>query len=885
MIGQTISHYKILEKLGEGGMGIVYKGEDLKLHRQVAIKFLPRQLSAHGEERERFAHEAQAASALNHPNVATIYEIDEAQDETFIVMEYVEGQTLREKKAGLTIKQAVDTGMQIAEGLAAAHERGIVHRDVKAENIMVRKDGRVQIMDFGLAKLRGVSRLTKAGSTVGTMAYMSPEQVQGIETDHRTDIFSLGVVLYELITEQLPFKGGHEAALMYEVLNVDPPAPSSLRREVEPELERIILKCLEKDREERYQSVKDVAVDLKRFKRDSEGKRIQRAAITREAEKASEGLAPVAEKLRISAFPGWLKYGGAAAVLVIAGLVLLLLMARQETPTPVINSTYPLTTAPGLETSPTWSPDGRRIAYSSDESGNADIWVQQLAAGQKVNLTEDHRGDDWSPVWSPDGEWIAFISVRDGGGVFVMSALGGTPRPVHKSSSDLGLPHSISWSSDGTKIGLGIEADVYTVAEVGGTPERISLESTAYSFRLTAPMWNLDGRRIAYTDVAGAGLTTSKIWTVRNDGTDPIAVTDGTNFDHHPVWSPDGEVLFFISDRGGNSDIWWVPINSRGKPTGRPKAITFGAGVDAIALSADGRRIAYSKAVGHSNIWTMPIPRDRTLTLRDAEPITSEKYYIETIAVSPDREWIAFESNRTGNMDLWIMRKDGEMLRQITTNKAHDWSPDWSPDGQQIAFHSMRTGNREIFTLPVEGGPALQLTNHPAKDWIPWWSPVGDMIAFTSDRSGTMEVWTVSSEGGEAQQLTDGGNFGSSTVWAPDGSQLVLHSDRPGQAELFLISSEGGEPIQLTHGGWISIFPGIWTANGQTIYAAGQRSSGSGTNNIWAISVADGSARQLTDFRETTKQLQWISSDGKRFYLVLGESIGDIWVAELSAGG
>jgi len=884
MIGQTVSHYKILEKLGEGGMGIVYKGEDLKLHRLVAIKFLPKQLSAHGEERERFAHEAQAASALNHPNVATIYEIDEAQDETFIVMEYVEGHTLREKKAGLTIKQDVDTGMQIAEGLAAAHERGIVHRDVKADNIMVRKDGRVQIMDFGLAKLRGVSRLTKAGSTVGTMAYMSPEQVQGIETDHRTDIFSLGVVLYELVTGELPFKGGHEAALMYEVLNVDPPPPSTLRRDVEPELDRIVTKCLEKDREERYQSVKDVAVDLKRVKRDSEGRRIERRVVAADTEKSTESPRGIHERPVRGVWTTWMKLGIAAAAVAMVAVLVLFLTGR-ESPAPLISSTRPLTNVPGLETTPTWSPDGTRIAYSSDESGNSDIWVQQIAAGQKVNLTKDHPGHDWYPTWSPDGEWIAFISVRDGGGVFVMSALGGTPRPVHKSSSDLGLPHSISWSSDGTKIGLGIEADIYTVAAVGGTPERISLESTASSFRLTAPMWNPDGRRIAYTDVAGSGLTTSKIWTVRNDGTDPIAVTDGTNFDRHPVWSRDGEELFFISDRGGNSDIWWVPINSRGKPTGRPKAITFGAGVDAIALSADGRRIAYSKAVDHSNIWTMPIARDRTLTLRDAEPITSENYFIEAIAVSPDREWIAINSNRTGNMDIWIMRKNGEMLRQITTNKAHDWSAYWSPDGQQIAFHSMRTGNREIFTIPVEGGPALQLTDHPAKDWIPWWSPVGDMIAFTSDRSGTMEVWMVSSEGGEAQQLTDGGNFGSSTIWAPDGSQLVLHSVRPGQAGLFLISSEGGEPIQLTHGGWISIFPTIWTANGQTIYAAGQRSSGSRTYNIWAISVADGSARQLTDFRETSKQLQWFSSDGKRFYLVLEEKIGDIWVAELSTGG
>ncbi|MBI2620362.1 MAG: protein kinase [Ignavibacteriales bacterium] len=276
MIGSTISHYKILEKLGEGGMGIVYKAQDLKLKRTVAIKFLPQLMAENTEERERFQLEAEAASALNHPNVATIYEIDQADGQTFIVMEYVEGKTIRELSQPLPIKEALDIGVQMAEGLAAAHETGIVHRDIKAENVMVRKDGRVQIMDFGLAKMHGVSKFTKEGSTVGTISYMSPEQTQGLETDQRTDIFSLGVLLFELLTGRLPFAGGHETAVMYEILNVDPPSPSSLRNEIHPDLERIVLKCLEKNREERYQSAKEIAVDLKHVRRDSKGKALEK---------------------------------------------------------------------------------------------------------------------------------------------------------------------------------------------------------------------------------------------------------------------------------------------------------------------------------------------------------------------------------------------------------------------------------------------------------------------------------------------------------------------------------------------------------------------------------------------------------------------------------
>ena len=242
MIGQTISHYKILEKLGEGGMGVVYKAEDTKLDRMVALKFLPSHLAASVQDKARFIQEAKAAAALNHPNICTIYSVDEHDGQLFIAMEFVDGQTLREKRGSVSFKQAIDIGIQIADGLAAAHEKGIVHRDIKPENIMIRKDGIAQIMDFGLAKLRGnVSRLTKEGSTVGTAGYMSPEQVQGQDADHRSDIFSFGVVLYELLTGQLPFTGVHETALAYEIVNVDAAPMSSIKSEIDPSLDAIVL--------------------------------------------------------------------------------------------------------------------------------------------------------------------------------------------------------------------------------------------------------------------------------------------------------------------------------------------------------------------------------------------------------------------------------------------------------------------------------------------------------------------------------------------------------------------------------------------------------------------------------------------------------------------
>jgi serine/threonine-protein kinase len=294
----------VVEKLGEGGMGVVYRAEDTKLRRSVALKFLPRHLAAHGEERDRFLLEAQAASSLNHPNICTIFEIDEVNGETFIVMELVEGTTLREwiqrkirEAEGyrkLAVQEAIDIALQIAEGLQAAHDKQIVHRDVKSENIMVTTDGRVKVMDFGLAKLQGVSKLTKAGSTIGTMAYMSPEQVEGLETDHRTDIWSFGVLLFELFSGKLPFQAVHEAALMYEIINTEPPALGTIRPNIDDEINRIVMKCLEKDRTTRYQSLREVAADLRRFRRNSEGKKLDRSGAA--AARAAAPDAPPAPK-------------------------------------------------------------------------------------------------------------------------------------------------------------------------------------------------------------------------------------------------------------------------------------------------------------------------------------------------------------------------------------------------------------------------------------------------------------------------------------------------------------------------------------------------------------------------------------------------------------
>jgi TolB protein len=299
----------------------------------------------------------------------------------------------------------------------------------------------------------------------------------------------------------------------------------------------------------------------------------------------------------------------------------------------------------------------------------------------------------------------------------------------------------------------------------------------------------------------------------------------------------------------------------------------------------DGKKLAYTKVVERSNIWSIPLVPDRVFTLDDAIAITSENNYIEQMSISPDGKWIAFDSNRRGNMDIWIMGKDGSELRLMTTDPAHDWFPHWSPDGKKILFHSLRTGNRDLYVMPVAGGAITPLTNHPAVDFMAVWSPDGEKIAFISDRSGNMDLWIMPSGGGEPRQLTFHEAQDFPVLWSLDGKQLVFGSKRIGNGELFLIPAEGGETVQLTNGTWLDINPFSWSVDGQTIYAYGQGGPGNEGANLWAVSVVDGTARPLTDFSGSLKEpgISLSSSDGEQFYFLLWERLGDLWVAELSS--
>jgi Tol biopolymer transport system component len=879
MIGKTVAHYRIIEEIGSGGMGVVYRAEDTRLKRTVALKFLPPELTRDADAKQRFIREAQAASALEHPAICNIHEINETEKgQSYIVMAFYKGLTLNQKLAAgpLPVDQAVNIAGQICRGLSRAHEQSIVHRDIKPANIFITDRDEVKILDFGLAKLAGQAQLTKDASTLGTIAYMSPEQCSGDEVDQRTDIWSLGVLFYQMLSGKLPFKGDYEQAIIYSILNEKPERISELRSGLPVELERIVHKAIDKNLEKRYLNADELLTDLLSLR--------------------EEGIPRRVEKKPSLKIPKWLpRILPVVFILTILGVGYWVTRPR-DTRVFQIKRTSPLTTAPGLEQDPAWSPEGTRIAYASDESGNMDIWVLQTAAGERVNLTQNNASYDGKPAWSPDGEWIAFVSERNGGGVFVMSALGGIPKQVVSlfiavSVSRIGSIPDVSWSSDGSNLVYAVAGSLYTISSAGGIASPVNLPPAGLIVGYHEPAWSPGGDRIACTGFFAEGETTSQIWSLHSSENDPLPITEGKYLDHNPVWSVDGKHIFFISNRGGSPDVWWMAVDSRGKPTGPARPLTSGVGIGSIALSRDGTKLAFAKAIDRSNIYSIPILQNRLVALDEARIHTSGNHYIENLSISGDGQWIAFDSNRRGNMDIWIMRKDGSELRPLTSHPAHDWYPMWSPDGKYLLFHSMRSGNRDIFVMPVGGGAVTQLTDHLAEDLAAIWSPDGRKIAFSSNRSGNMNIWVMPGGGGESRQVTFEKTRDIAPFWSPDGRQILFSSNQTGNFELFLIPEEsvqlpGAErkTEQLTHADWIYLDGTFCIRDRKTIYAYGVSRSYQQNVNLWAISAADGSARPLIDFQGSLKEPSHsVWSDGERIYFPLCERIGDLWMAELAA--
>jgi eukaryotic-like serine/threonine-protein kinase len=863
MEGQTVSHYRVLERLGGGGMGVVYKAIDQRLDRPVALKFLPPDLTRDDEAKTRFVQEAKAASALEHTNIGTIHEIGESADgQLFLALAFYDGETLKKRieRGPLPVADAIDITLKIASGLAVAHESRILHRDIKPANVMLTRRGEVKVVDFGLAKLVGQAALTRTGVTLGTVPYMSPEQLRGEEVDERTDIWSLGVVLYEMITGQRPFKGDEPIAASTAILNNLPAPVSSLRTGVPLEIERVIDRALAKRADERYQTMNDLIAELRQIHRRLEGHSTTvpiAAARTPRRNRLIWGLASVVF-LFVAAALTW--YTNTRTAPTLAGV------AR-------LSNAMQVTSAVGAEEFPTWSPEGDRLAYTTGP--NSDVWVTQVSGGQPVNRTADFSGPDSFPSWSPDGRQIAFWSARKPAGVYVMAAVGGTPRLVTAAPNTAGRPQ---WSRDGSRLAYltrdesGPSIQITSLQD--GSSQRVALPARTFGGRYELS-WSPDERLFAYvdgTDLLLADVT--QIWLLRASDQKTVALTAGRTKDISPSWSPDGRHVFFISNRAGSMDLWQQAIAGDGSLIGEAQPVTAGVGMRRAVVSPDGRKLAYSKGARLANIWKVPILPDRQATWADARQITSDEAYIEHIDLSPDGRRLVVSSNRSGNPDLWLLSADGGEMQQLTVDPTPDWYPRWSPDGSQIAFYAYRSGFRNLWIMPAAGGPARQLTKTEYTDWYPAWSPDGRHVAFRSNRNGVSEMWVVDRDGGEPRPLA---TFSPSEGYVPewrDDEHIITRSRQ--QWWTLSLSGRAPEPFWQTAGpvgGFLRFSPD----RQQFVYRR------AGGPQHWSMGVKDGRERQITNLEGRAGQLDTaIATDGEFLYFGWTDERGDLWVMDVA---
>ncbi|KAB2961306.1 MAG: protein kinase [Thermoanaerobaculia bacterium] len=855
MIGRTLNHYRIVCALGKGGMGEVYAAEDTRLHRLVALKILPPASADDPDRLARFRREAEVLAALNHPHVVTVYSVEEDADTHFLTMELVEGATLAEilPARGFPLPRLLRLAIPLVDAVAAAHAHDVVHRDLKPSNVMVGPDDRVKVLDFGLAKLQRAageasalattlaSTTTGANVLLGTPAYMSPEQIEGRAIEPRTDIFSLGVLLYEMATGGRPFRGESSISLASSILKDTPPPILEARSDLPPDLDRIVRRCLAKDPSRRFQTAADLRNELEELQ--------QSASAT------------------------------TAAAAVWAAWALLLRPRARPSPAPLATFRQ-LTSQPGAELFGSLSPDGGWVVYAGEGAGNRDIYLQSTTGQTAINLTADSPADDEQPAFSPDGERIAFRSGREGGGIFVMGRTGEAVRRVTRGG------FNPAWSPDGKTLAYTTgrmelrpqnsegRSELWIVEVSGGEPRRL------YGGDAIVPSWSPGGGRIAFSQRLQVERNVS-LHTIAASGGEPVFVHGTKEIEWNPVWSPDGRYLYYSSDKGGSMNLWRIALDeTSGQPRGEPQPITTPATFLAhLSVSGDGRRLAYSSVVETQNIQALPF--DPLKGVPDGEPVyvTTGSRRWSSPDPSPDGEWIACYTQVQPEGDLYVVRPDGTGLRQVTGDAAVDRVPRWSPDGQWIAAFSDRSGEIQVWKIRFDGSDLQQVTSG-ARHSLVAWSPDGSRLAVAaageSDHDAQRDLLLMDARLPWAAQAPKRhaappplGLFVPNS-WSPDGRRIAGQYGfaTPG---IVLFSIADGRFERVTE---IGEWP-VWLPDGERILFVSRG------REFHVLDTRTRESRRVFSVARDTLGPPRLTRDGRFAYFSRRVTEADLWLANL----